>query len=87
MKRLTAAVLALLLMLALLLDRLPLGPLSLGLDFLGRRSLEIYLLNVSVFSAPAESLSRCALLFAGNIALAAALHRLTTALIPSKEEH
>ena len=75
------------LLLALLLDRLPLGPLSRGLDFLGRRSLEIYLLNVSFFSAPAESLFRCVLLFAANIALAAALHRLTAALTPSKEEH
>ena len=75
------------LLLALLLDRLPLGLLSRGLDFLGRRSLEIYLLNVSFFSAPAESLFRCVLLFAANIALAAALHRLTAALTPSKEEH
>ena len=75
------------LLLALLLDRLPLGWLSRGLDFLGRRSLEIYLLNVSFFSAPAESLPRCVLLLTANIALAAALHRLMAALTPSKEEH
>ena len=40
-----------------------------------------------VFSAPAESLSRCALLFAGNIALAASLHRLLAAFTPFKENH
>lgn len=38
------------LLICLALDKLPLGPLSRLLDFLGRYSLEIYLLNVSVFS-------------------------------------
>lgn len=74
------------LLLCLALDRLPLGPLSRLLAFLGQHSLEIYLLNVSLFSLtdlwrgllPFGDSNRLfyALLFPLNILLAVLLHRL-----------
>ena len=77
------------LLICLALDKLPLGLLSRLLDFLGRYSLEIYLLNVSVFSL--IDLWRGCLPFGGsnrlyyvimlplNVLLAVLLHRIVAA--------
>lgn len=78
------------LVICLLFERLPLGWLRKPLCLLGKYSLEIYLLNVSLFSETAQ-LSRPAsfgptnrlyylLSFAANIALGAALHHLVESL-------
>lgn len=78
------------LVLCLCFDRLPLGWLRRGLRLVGENSLEIYLLNVSLF-AQTEPLRRLVrfgpanrlyflVMFAANIALGVLLHRLVEGL-------